>query len=663
MGCGTSSTAKAPMNSVAPLSAAKGGTAKPVGLDNRFCECQGDDGSASFICAQCNKIKKRSKAVVKKALKKSRQKQRMAALDTQNIDSETSSTGERNEPMSPGRRKNMLSEVIDLRMFQEMAFRKIFRDFDADKNQTLTAPELREMVIAYQQGKGIYRPPTMQEAEAFIRVADRLGDHCIAEKEFVTSMMYVVENGENISADGMHEDADLYRAQKKLEQFGALVIARLEMRALTLYSIFQKYSNTHFIRQRNKWMSNIIDTSDLFRMMNDFATEPKHRPKQDDVLQFMSSMDSNGDMILQAREFLSYMLRGMVQSKESMKQFSRRSRMHKKISYFLNSLEMQMEANEKTLSLDRGTIKRVLSEINHVLSDHTKTYTIAAIDDSGDADTSEPAHATALTIDDISKIASDVNDHNEMLDLHQSKKDFEARVKRKETEKKLVHNKQAERTRQKLFEREKKRVISLYNPSILRKAACEMDDVSVRDRILEIVGETSPKSSSTNHIGADTGTKGGKKRKSFKREASRRLSVSKRNIERMHIQYDSDQAKLNYQRELIHSRQASHAKEKLRKKRSYNRKQRAKEKLPHPPLSETGADTVAGQRVDESASAPVSGRVLNPGLQAMSLSFGGMRRIDSDSSFGTSVAGSEVIGEFDLSHRPDSASSTMSIPH
>ena len=43
-----------------------------------------------------------------------------------------------------------------------------------------------------------------------------------------------------------------------------------------------------------------------------------------------------------------------------------------------------------------------------------------------------------------------------------------------------------------LREREKRRVMSLYNPTMLRKAADVMDDGEVKDRILKIVGAASP---------------------------------------------------------------------------------------------------------------------------------------------------------------------------
>ncbi len=627
--------------------------------EDRFCKCKTDDGNASFICTTCNKIKLRSKNVVKKAIKKSRKKQKLEELNVSNFqddqgadnDNTERSENEKNSntipQISPGKRKNILSDIIDLKMFQEMAFRKVYRDHDTDKNGTLTAPEFRDMVINYQNDTGIYRPPTMVEAEAFIKFADPLAKDCIAEKGFVDSMMEAVynpfHNSENM------ESQELCRALKKIEQFGIMVIERLELRALTLYSLFQKYSNTHFVAKKNKWLNNVIDNSDLFRMMNDFAELPKHRPSQNDVFQFMTSMDSSGDMVLQPREFMSYMLHGMVQSKSSIRQFSKRSRMHKKISYFLISLDRRMTDNEKTISIDKKTLKRLLTEINHVLSDDNKGPAMKSV---SVADAKRKvSRMDSLTIDDISKLASSAQEHDEMLNIHQSKRDFDARVQRKAVEKSLIHNKQTEHTLQKLKEREKKRVMSLYNPKMLRRAADIMDEGEIKDRILSIVGaapiEKSPKNNGK-------GSKRKTKKLKFKREASRRMSVSARNTQRIKSTFEHDQERWKDQVDVIHERQARHAREKLRKKRSYNRKHRKKKAdrtIPHPPVADTSASDKHEQLQVPAIVQPPK-RILNPGTQAMTLSFGNFRtgrNSDSDSSDGELGMTQFDISSFDMS--------------
>ena len=399
----------------------------------------------------------------------------------------------RDAPLSPGKRKNMLQEVIDLRMFQEMALRKVFRDYDVDKNGTMNAHEIRDMILNYQAGTGIYRPPTILEAEVFIKHVlgpEEEDANVLGEREFIRGMMNTVEK--KMHRNTQVTDANLLRALKKVEQFASTIVERLELRALTLYSLFQKYSNTHFVKKRNAWVKNVIDISDLFRMMTDYCSSPKYRPTQEDVFQFMQSMDSNGDMNLQAREFLSYMLRGMVQSEESIKAFARRSKMHYKISRFLKSLENLMIENERTVSLNKDAVRQLLFEINEVLSDSNKFSVEEVQADVGEASSNKSIQGnknslmSSLTMNDIANIASTVEEQDELLDLHQSKKDFQARIHRTEAEKKLIHNKQAENTQSKLREREQKRVMSLYNPNMLRKAALQMDDEDMKNRILHI---------------------------------------------------------------------------------------------------------------------------------------------------------------------------------
>ena len=41
-------------------------------MGSRFCSCDVSDGTSSFVCEKCKKIKKTSKKVVKRAIKKSK---------------------------------------------------------------------------------------------------------------------------------------------------------------------------------------------------------------------------------------------------------------------------------------------------------------------------------------------------------------------------------------------------------------------------------------------------------------------------------------------------------------------------------------------------------------------------------------------------------------
>ena len=60
----------------------------------------------------------------------------------------------------------MLQEVIDLRMFQEIALRKVFRDYDVDKNartKKIKDEKERDDIEILLLGLVYTRPPTILE--------------------------------------------------------------------------------------------------------------------------------------------------------------------------------------------------------------------------------------------------------------------------------------------------------------------------------------------------------------------------------------------------------------------------------------------------------------------------------------------------------------------
>ena len=161
-------------------------------------------------------------------------------------------------------------------------------------------------------------------------------------------------------------------------------------------------------------------------------------------------------------------------------------------------------------------------------------------------------------------------------------------------------------------EREQKRVMSLYNPSLLRKAALEMEDEEIKNRILNIVGENSPKSSNGGRKDDDDdgeNSKDDRKKKLFARQKSRRISVSTRNLNRMHTDFHDDQDRLNEEKEVLKQKQRARTKEKLRKKRSFARKQgklkrkstrrKTMKKVPHPPSEVEEEEDKRQRNVDQ----------------------------------------------------------------
>ena len=115
-----------------------------------------------------------------------------------------------------------------------------------------------------------------------------------------------------------------------------------------------------------------------------------------------------------------------------------------------------------TVSLNKDVVRQLLFEINEVLSDSNK-FNVEEVQDDVDGTLSNKSIQgnknslmSSLTMSDIANIASTVEEQDELLDLHQSKKIFKPEIHRTEAEKKLIHNKQAEHTKSKLREREQK---------------------------------------------------------------------------------------------------------------------------------------------------------------------------------------------------------------
>ena len=86
-------------------------------------------------------------------------------------------------------------------------------------------------------------------------------------------------------------------------------------------------------------------------------------------------------------------------------------------------------------------MRQLLFEINEVLSDSNKFSVEEVQDDAGGASSNKSNQGnknslmSSLTMNDIANIASTVEEQDELLDLHQSKKDFQARIHRTEAEK------------------------------------------------------------------------------------------------------------------------------------------------------------------------------------------------------------------------------------
>lgn len=176
-----------------------------------------------------------------------------------------------------------VQNLVELSKFYEMALRKLFRDFDIDKNGFIDAPELCQLIANATGRAGVYQPLTLQEAEAFLISSNRHGDRVIEEGRFIK---YMMKHGNNNLSDSLaghafgtkgasagtsnsmllHE-----RMTKKIYQFVSITKRRLERRAVSLYQLFYQYCGTHYVASSGTWVKDVVDQNDLHNMMTDVA--------------------------------------------------------------------------------------------------------------------------------------------------------------------------------------------------------------------------------------------------------------------------------------------------------------------------------------------------------------------------------------------------------
>jgi len=117
------------------------------------------------------------------------------------------------------------------------------------------------------------------------------------------------------------------------------------------------------VNTRNEWIKDVVDINDLHHMMCDVANgRTDEEPSRSDVKQFIESMDVNGDNHLHVSEFLTYMMRGLVQSQASMIRFSERSSMHHAVCCFLMNVDARHRKDDDHISLDNDQMEDLLHE-------------------------------------------------------------------------------------------------------------------------------------------------------------------------------------------------------------------------------------------------------------------------------------------------------------
>ena len=132
---------------------------------------------------------------------------------------------------------------------------------------------------------------------------------------------------------------------------------------------------------------------------------------------------------------------------------------------------------------------------------------------------------------------------------------FVADKRRAKQELKLAKNKQNEKMKKRLQEREKARVMRLFNPAAIRKVAEATDDPKTKLRLLNLLGDEKGNFEELSHAASP-------------RRMERRPSASGRNALRLRTEHKNELRTLQHEHKMLRKEQSKHMMAKLRQRKA-----------------------------------------------------------------------------------------------
>ena len=318
------------------------------------------------------------------------------------------------------------------------------------------------------------------------------------------------------------------------------IFNRLDRRSAFLYQLFTTYSTSRYLQRSNEWVKDVMGTKEVMKMMTEIATDST-RPRDEEVVAIVRSIDKSGNLLLKRQEFMDFMLRGLTKSVDDMQRFKQISKANKRIVMFFIEVEAQVMSIDKSMTLDDVNMEIVMQEIQNVLL-FNRTI-------------NEHDMAGAILCADVEKETKEVNPKNEDTRDHGDSTQVNSED-----------------------------VIRIFKPKILEKAAEHIkDDELTRSALLNIVSEELRTNGLTNTpeqsaalqellLASETGT--GSRRV--------RLSGSKRNLKRVKDQFQEEQNKMESEFELIRTKQQAQTRKKLERRRSMRLESAGSKIMPTP---------------------------------------------------------------------------------
>lgn len=507
----------------------------------RFCTCEAPDGTDSFICTNCSLIKKRARD--KATSMKTKGKMGLLKVTEQEpnskVEEEKAGNGDDKPSAASEEERNdsvlrHVKKVINYKTFLEKAFEKVFSDFDVDGHNYIGATEFRQMSLEYEDGTEIYQPVSEEEAETFITAIDDTGDAILDSCQFKKKMTMFFRMNVNKLTDlvgGGHENRLIVM---KVFQFVKNVRKRLDRRAAFLYQLFTDYSQPKYVAERSEWVKDVLGTDEVYSMMCDIVQNDRKKPSEENVLEFMRSVDKSGDLFLSQGEFIEYMLGRLTDSQNKLRQFMKESRCNNRVAFFLRSVDNHVKSMDAMMTLDDVNMELVMREIQDALhqeaAERERRASPVNVNSSRDSDMFSGNGATDTS-----------------PDRFQSPKGPQ--------------------------DGSPSRMMHIFKPKVLQRAAEHTTDMMTRSSLLNIINEElrtngltrTPEQSMALQdllVASENGI--GKRRV--------RLSGSERNLTRVKTEFREDQKRIENERRAIRSKQQAKTREKLQKRKTLRQK-------------------------------------------------------------------------------------------
>jgi len=252
------------------------------------------------------------------------------------------------------RYKEML-EIEHIRWREDYNLRAVFKDTDLNEDGLLQVREFANMLrqVSNRTGGGAGPSPSLLDVKNLMRRINAqygigLGEGAAAKQE-IDEECFVAYFMSGLRASP-RELAIFARGGQYHEMLANLVVQMreeverrtTEERMAASYAIFDHYDDDR---------SGEIDVNEMKQLISDYMGRRGrlYAPSESEVKSLMRSLDQSGDMLLDRDEFQRFLMGGLGRSMSERRQYSRRSKMHRKLAMLLDRISLGIDRRTKAL--------------------------------------------------------------------------------------------------------------------------------------------------------------------------------------------------------------------------------------------------------------------------------------------------------------------------